>query len=93
MYNVNYGWVVRIIHFNGARLFFLVIFMHFFKGLFFSSYRLKGVWGVGLLMFLLFIIEAFFGYVLVWAQISFWAAVVITRLLSVIPFFGFDLVF
>lgn len=88
MLEVNYGWVFRIFHFNGARLFFIFLYLHFFKGLFFCSYRLKFVWVSGLLIFLLVIIEAFIGYVLVWAQISFWASVVITSLLSVIPFWG-----
>lgn len=85
MYEVNFGWVFRVLHFNGARLFFVFLYMHLFKGLFFMSYRLKKVWSSGLLILLLVMIEAFIGYVLVWAQISFWASVVITRLLSVIP--------
>lgn len=74
-------------------MFFFFIFLHFFKGLFFFSYRLKKVWFRGLLIFLFLIIEAFMGYVLVWAQISFWASVVITSLLTVIPFVGFKIVF
>lgn len=85
---VNFGWVLRIFHFNGARLFFIFLFAHFFKALYFFSYRLKFVWVSGLTIFLLIIIEAFIGYVLVWAQMSFWASVVITRLLSVIPYWG-----
>lgn len=89
---VNSGWLFRIFHFNGARLFFIFLYLHFFKGLFFNSYRLLKVWGRGLLIFLLIIIEAFIGYVLVWAQISFWASVVITSLLSVIPIWGPTLV-
>jgi len=92
MLESNLGWILRIFHFNGARMFFIFIFLHLFKGLFFFSYRLKFVWSTGLLIFLLLIIEAFMGYVLVWAQISFWAAVVITSLLSVIPVFGSILV-
>ena len=92
IYEVNFGWVFRIFHFNGASLFFIFLYLHFFKGLFFSSYRLKGVWGTGLVMFLFVMIEAFIGYVVVWAQMSFWASVVITSLLSVIPFFGPSLV-
>lgn len=92
MYEVNYGWIFRIFHFNGARLFFIFLYLHFFKGLFFSSYRLKFVWATGLTIFLLVIMEAFIGYVLVWAQIRFWASVVITSLLSVIPIWGPSLV-
>lgn len=88
IYEVNYGWIFRIFHFNGARLFFIFLYLHIFKGLFIISYRLKMVWVSGLTIYLLVIIEAFMGYVLVWAQISFWAAVVITRLLSVIPIWG-----
>lgn len=88
IYEVNFGWIFRIFHFNGARLFFIFLYLHIFKGLFFISYRLKKVWLSGLTLYLLIIIEAFIGYVLVWAQISFWAAVVITSLLSVIPIWG-----
>lgn len=92
MYESNFGWLFRIFHFNGASLFFVLLYLHFFKGLFFFSYRLKFVWIRGLTLFLLLIIEAFIGYVLVWAQISFWASVVITSLLTVIPVFGSKLV-
>nr|YP_006702546.1 cytochrome b [Angiostrongylus vasorum]AFP58677.1 cytochrome b [Angiostrongylus vasorum] len=88
MSDVGLGWLFRIFHFNGASLFFVFLYMHIFKGLFFMSYRLKKVWGTGLLIFLLVMMEAFMGYVLVWAQMSFWAAVVITSLLSVIPIWG-----
>lgn len=92
MYEVNFGWVFRIFHFNGASLFFIFLYLHIFKGLFFSSYRLRHVWLSGLTLYLLIMMEAFMGYVLVWAQIRFWAAVVITRLLSVIPIWGVVLV-
>lgn len=88
IYEVNFGWLFRIFHFNGASLFFVFLYIHIFKGLFFISYRLSHVWLSGLTLYLLVIIEAFIGYVLVWAQIRFWAAVVITRLLSVIPYWG-----
>lgn len=88
IYEVNFGWVFRIFHFNGARLFFIFLYLHIFKGLFFIRYRLKKVWLSGLTIYLLVIIEAFIGYVLVWAQIRFWAAVVITSLLRVIPIWG-----
>nr|QCS25232.1 cytochrome b [Angiostrongylus cantonensis] len=88
MFDVNLGWLFRIFHFNGASLFFIFLYLHIFKGLFMVSYRLKKVWGTGLLIFLLIMMEAFMGYVLVWAQMSFWAAVVITSLLSVVPVWG-----
>ena len=88
IYEVNFGWIFRIIHFNGASLFFLFVYLHIFKGLYLASYRLKEVWISGLTIYLLLIIEAFMGYVLVWAQISFWASVVITSLLRVIPVWG-----
>nr|YP_010705372.1 cytochrome b [Rhabdias kafunata]WCQ82420.1 cytochrome b [Rhabdias kafunata] len=88
MYEVNFGWIFRVFHFNGASLFFIFLYMHIFKGLFFMSYRLKKVWMSGLTIYLLVMMEAFMGYVLVWAQMSFWAAVVITSLLSVIPIWG-----
>ena len=92
MFEVNGGWAFRLLHSNGARLFFFFLYIHIFKALFFQSYRLFLVWLRGLSLFLFFIMEAFMGYVLVWAQIRFWAAVVITSLLSVIPFFGPTLV-
>nr|BAV82848.1 cytochrome b [Teladorsagia circumcincta] len=88
MYEVNYGWIFRVFHFNGASLFFIFLYLHIFKGLFMVSYRLKKVWISGLTIYLLIMMEAFMGYVLVWAQMSFWAAVVITSLLSVIPIWG-----
>lgn len=92
IYEVNWGWVYRIMHFNGASLFFVFLYLHFFKGLFNFSYRLKGVWLRGLLILIFVILESFMGYVLVWAQISYWACVVITRLVGVVPFFGRDLI-
>jgi len=88
----NLGWLFRLVHFNGASLFFFFLYLHFFKGMFFRRYRLNFVWATGLLLFVCFIAEAFMGYVLVWAQISFWASVVITSLLRVIPFYGGELV-
>lgn len=87
------GWIFRAFHFNGASLFFFFLFLHFFKGLFYFSYRLYKVWNIGLIIFIFLIAIAFMGYVLVWSQIRFWASVVITSLLTVIPIFGFKLVF
>nr|YP_010618320.1 cytochrome b [Clavinema parasiluri]WAX01698.1 cytochrome b [Clavinema parasiluri] len=92
MFEVNGGWLYRVFHFNGASLFFVFIYLHFFKGLFNFSYRLKVVWFSGLLILFVLVLEAFMGYVLVWAQMSFWACVVITSLLSVVPYFGSKLV-
>nr|YP_009310876.1 cytochrome b [Triodontophorus serratus]AOT98910.1 cytochrome b [Triodontophorus serratus] len=88
MYEVNYGWIFRLFHSNGASLFFIFLYLHIFKALFMMSYRMKHVWSSGLTIYLLVMMEAFMGYVLVWAQMSFWAAVVITSLLSVIPVWG-----
>jgi quinol-cytochrome oxidoreductase complex cytochrome b subunit len=65
IYEVNYGWIFRIFHFNGASLFFIFLYLHFFKALFFTSYRLNFVWASGLTIFLFVIMEAFIGYVLV----------------------------
>lgn len=86
------GWLIRLIHFNGASFFFVTLYLHFFKALFYNSYRLKEVWFIGLLIIILLIIEAFLGYSLVWGQISFWAATVITSLLGVIPLFGKNII-
>jgi quinol-cytochrome oxidoreductase complex cytochrome b subunit len=93
IYEVNLGWLIRVFHFNGASLLFFAIYVHFFKGLFFFRYRLKKVWLVGLLILIIFMGVAFIGYVLVWAQIRFWACVVITRLITVFPLFGLKIVY
>lgn len=85
MREVNCGWFLRLLHFNGASLFFFVLYLHVFKAFFYSSYRIKGTWLTGLFMLLLTMAVAFLGYVLVWAQIRYWAAVVITSLISVLP--------
>jgi len=93
IFEVNHGWFFRLLHFNGARIFFTLLYLHFFKALFYSSNNLYEVWVVGLLIFILLIMEAFLGYTLVWSQMSFWAGTVITSLLRVIPVFGRTLVF
>lgn len=85
---VNSGWFIRLFHFNGARFFFFFIYLHILKGLIIFSYRLTKVWLTGLIIFILLIGEAFLGYVLVWAQMSFWAGIVITSLIRILPFFG-----
>lgn len=76
---------MRVLHFNGARIFFLFLFLHFFKGFFIIRYRLVLVWLTGVVIILVFMGVGFIGYVLVYSQISYWAAVVITRFLTVLP--------
>jgi ubiquinol-cytochrome c reductase cytochrome b subunit len=86
--DVDAGWLVRIIHANGASLFFIGIYLHLGRNLYFNSFLLKRTWVVGVIIFLISIITAFLGYVLPWGQISFWGATVITNLLSAIPYLG-----
>lgn len=89
----NTGWITRIIHINGASLFFVLLYMHTARGIFFSSTRnKKKVWASGVTILLIVIATAFLGYVLPWGQISFWGATVITGVLSAIPIVGNDLV-
>nr|YP_004927910.1 cytochrome b [Heliconema longissimum]ACV96728.1 cytochrome b [Heliconema longissimum] len=88
MYDVNFGWLFRILHSNGASMFFFCIYIHIFKSLYMGSYRLKLVWVSGVLIYFLLMGIAFTGYVLVWAQMSYWAAVVITSLMTSIPYLG-----
>lgn len=94
MRNVNYGWFIRYLHANGASFFFLVVYIHMFRGLYYNSYlkpRIE-VWCIGVVILLLMILTAFLGYVLPWGQMSFWAATVITSLCSALPFVGESLV-
>nr|YP_011004209.1 cytochrome b [Metathelazia capsulata]WPS93544.1 cytochrome b [Metathelazia capsulata] len=88
MYEVSGGWFFRILHSNGASLFFLCIYIHIFKALIMGSYRLVFVWISGILIYFLLMGIAFTGYVLIWAQMSYWAAVVITSLMTSIPYIG-----
>lgn len=91
--DTNYGWLLRLLHSTGASFFFLFIYFHVGKGLYFGSYRTKPeVWNIGVLILFVLIGTAFLGYVLPWGQISYWAATVITNLLSAIPYFGSSLV-
>jgi len=83
---VPHGWFLRIRHFNGASYFFILLYLHFLKGLFFFRYRLIFVWIRGITIILVYMAEAFMGYVLVWGQIRYWAAIVITSLLRVVPY-------
>lgn len=85
---VNFGWLIRSIHANGASFFFFFLYLHIGRGLYYGSYKLLGVWLVGVILFLVSMGTAFLGYVLVWGQIRLWAATVITRLLSAIPIYG-----
>lgn len=86
--NVNYGWLIRIIHSNGASLFFVCIYLHVGRGIYYGSYHLQKTWNIGVLIILITIATAFLGYVLPWGQISFWGATVITNLLSAVPYIG-----
>jgi ubiquinol-cytochrome c reductase cytochrome b subunit len=94
MRDVNYGWLLRYLHANGASMFFVVVYIHMFRGLYYGSYAepRQLVWIVGVVIFLLMILTAFMGYVLPWGQMSFWAATVITNLCSAIPIVGADIV-
>nr|YP_009142693.1 cytochrome b [Oxyuris equi]AKI07540.1 cytochrome b [Oxyuris equi] len=86
MYDVSWGWLVRILHFNGASFFFFFLYMHVFKGFFMKSYRLVSVGETGILSWFLFMGVGFMGYVLVYSQMNFWAAVFLTSMLAVVPY-------
>nr|UXW64249.1 cytochrome b [Agenocimbex maculatus] len=86
--DVNNGWFMRMMHANGASFFFICIYMHIGRGIYFGSYHLLNTWIVGTMILFLTMGAAFMGYVLPWGQMSFWGATVITNLLSTIPYFG-----
>nr|BAI63549.1 cytochrome b [Cynops ensicauda] len=90
--DVNHGWLVRNIHANGASFFFICIYLHIGRGLYYGSYLFKETWNIGVVLLLLVMATAFVGYVLPWGQMSFWGASVITNLLSAIPYVGGSLV-
>nr|ADP68504.1 cytochrome b [Lepilemur jamesorum] len=90
--DVNYGWVIRYLHANGASMFFLCLFIHVGRGLYYGSFTLLETWNLGTILLLSTMATAFMGYVLPWGQMSFWGATVITNLLSAIPYIGTDLV-
>lgn len=90
--DVNYGWILRTLHANGASFFFICIYLHVGRGIYYGSYKYFYTWNVGVILFFLTIGTAFMGYVLPWGQISFWGATVITNLLSAIPYIGTELV-
>nr|YP_009003684.1 cytochrome b [Iwatanemertes piperata]AHB53109.1 cytochrome b [Iwatanemertes piperata] len=86
--DVNYGWLLRAVHANGASLFFICLYFHVGRGLYYGSYIYVHTWNVGVVLLLLVMMTAFVGYVLPWAQMSFWAATVITNILSALPYVG-----
>jgi quinol-cytochrome oxidoreductase complex cytochrome b subunit len=90
MRDVNYGWLIRYVHMNGASMFFLVVYIHMFRGLYYGSYKgpRELLWWLGLIILILMMATAFMGYVLPWGQMSFWGATVITNLFSAIPLVG-----
>ena len=90
--DVNYGWFLRNLHANGASWFFICIYLHVGRGIYYASYKNQETWNIGVILLLLTIATAFVGYVLVWGQIRFWGATVITNLLSAIPYIGKSIV-
>src|SRR5258707_3161885 len=94
MRDVNWGWLLRYIHMNGASFFFIVTYIHIFRGLYYGSYKYPRelLWILGVVILLLMMATAFMGYVLPWGQMSFWGATVITNLFSAIPLVGNDIV-
>lgn len=90
--DVNYGWIMRTIHANRASFFFICLYCHVGRGIYYNSFIYKQTWTIGVLLLFLSIGTAFIGYVLPWGQISFWGATVITNLLSAVPYLGIDLV-
>ncbi|RZO62757.1 MAG: cytochrome b/b6 [Candidatus Pelagibacterales bacterium] len=94
MRDVNYGWLLRYVHANGASMFFLAVYIHIFRALFYGSYKSprEMIWIIGMLIYILMMATAFMGYVLPWGQMSFWGATVITNLFSAIPLVGESIV-
>ncbi len=94
MRDVNYGWLIRFVHTSGASMFFAAVYIHIFRGLYYGSYKAPRelLWGLGIIILLLMMATAFFGYTLPWGQMSFWGATVITNLFSAIPIFGDSIV-
>nr|ADU24897.1 cytochrome b [Thylamys sponsorius] len=90
--DVNFGWLIRNIHANGASMFFMCLFLHVGRGIYYGSYLFKETWNIGVILLLMVMATAFVGYVLPWGQMSFWGATVITNLLSAIPYIGTTLV-
>ncbi|MBX9618206.1 MAG: cytochrome b/b6 [Hyphomicrobiales bacterium] len=94
MRDVNYGWMIRYLHTNGASMFFIAVYIHIFRGLYYGSYKepREVLWILGVIIFLLMMATAFMGYVLPWGQMSFWGATVITNLFSALPLVGKSIV-
>nr|ADN95224.1 cytochrome b [Actinodura souliei]ADN95225.1 cytochrome b [Actinodura souliei] len=90
--NVQYGWLIRNLHANGASFFFICIYFHIGRGIYYGSYLNKETWNIGVVLLLTLMATAFVGYVLPWGQMSFWGATVITNLFSAIPYIGQTLV-
>nr|YP_010159304.1 cytochrome b [Perlesta teaysia]QRG31750.1 cytochrome b [Perlesta teaysia] len=90
--DVNYGWLLRTLHANGASFFFICLYLHTGRGMYYGSYLFTHTWMVGVIILFLVMGTAFMGYVLPWGQMSFWGATVITNLLSAVPYLGIDLV-
>nr|AKB95582.1 cytochrome b [Scomber japonicus] len=90
--DVNFGWLIRNLHANGASFFFICIYLHIGRGLYYGSYLFMETWNIGVILLLLVMMTAFVGYVLPWGQMSFWGATVITNLLSAVPYVGTTLV-
>ncbi len=90
MRDVNYGWLLRYMHMNGASMFFIAVYIHMFRGMYYGSYKAprEVLWMIGVIIYLVMMATAFMGYVLPWGQMSFWGAKVITNLFSAIPFVG-----
>lgn len=91
--DVNYGWLIRSIHANGASIFFIFIYIHVARGIYYSSFYFKKVWISGIIIIFILIATAFLGYILPWGQISFWGATVITNLISAIPYIGISITY
>nr|YP_010463407.1 cytochrome b [Cryptoperla kawasawai]UUK29383.1 cytochrome b [Cryptoperla kawasawai] len=90
--DVNYGWLLRTMHANGASFFFICLYLHTGRGIYYGSYLYTPTWMIGVIILFLVMGTAFMGYVLPWGQMSFWGATVITNLLSAVPYLGIDLV-
>nr|ANC85372.1 cytochrome b [Alexandromys limnophilus] len=90
--DVNYGWLIRYMHANGASMFFICLFLHVGRGMYYGSYNMAETWNMGIILLFAVMATAFMGYVLPWGQMSFWGATVITNLLSAIPYIGTTLV-
>nr|AKP55363.1 cytochrome b [Microtus arvalis] len=90
--DVNYGWLIRYMHANGASMFFICLFLHVGRGIYYGSYNMIETWNMGIVLLFAVMATAFMGYVLPWGQMSFWGATVITNLLSAIPYIGTTLV-